>query len=265
MQNSNPSRSEPDLLELALASATDHDPGLHPIELQAAARFAFTASQVTSILQTPALLDWLARQWLARPPTPEIIDRAQRDDPDGRAHLELLRQTGQLLGVRTRAQHTLAAGTGGGAPEILTDDHSQDAGIVVTRRIFRDLGMLDIAIESETTVEGNFPVVALFSLSEDQPPIRLLFLLIPTPAGNAANSYAESRLSIDATITSDQLSVYRTPVEATRLSGSLLAAVSHSVTVAKLPWKTAWRGAALATPEGHPLRAAVLRGLNARS
>jgi hypothetical protein len=49
------------------------------------------------------------------------------------------------------------------------------------------------------------------------------------------------------------------------LTGTNLAAVSHSVAAAKIPWKDAWRRAALATPDGHPLRDAVINGLSAEA
>jgi len=80
-----------------------------------------------------------------------------------------------------------------------------------------------------------------------------------------AVSHAESRLLIDPTLTSDKLFLYRTPIEASELTGTNLAAVSHSVAAAKLPWKDAWRRAALATPDGHPLRDAVISGLSAQA
>ena len=113
----------------------------------------------------------------------------------------------------------------------------------------------------------TFPVVALLSLGEDEPPVtRLLFLLIPAEREvTHAVSHAESRLHIDPALTSDKLLLYRTPIEASELTGTNLAAVSHSVAAAKLPWKDAWRRAALATPDGHPLRDAVINGLSAQA
>lgn len=183
-------------------------------------------------------------------------------DATGKAHLELLQRTGQIINVRSRFQHTLAASTAG-LPEVLTDDQSQEVGTVVVRRIFNDQGVMDFAIESSSIeAEGTFPVIALLCLGEDESPVtRLLFLLIPARPGGPAVSHAESRLHIDPALTSDKLLLYRTPIEASELTGTNLAAVSRSVAAAKLPWKDAWRRAALATPHGHPLRDAVINGL----
>jgi hypothetical protein len=122
-------------------------------------------------------------------------------------------------------------------PEILTEDHSGGEGTVVVRRIFHDQGVMDFAIESAyIEADDTFPVVALLSLGEDGSPVtRLLFLLIPAGPGVPAVSHAESRLVIDPALTSDKLVVYRTPIEASELTGTNLAAVSHSVAAAKLP------------------------------
>jgi hypothetical protein len=80
-----------------------------------------------------------------------------------------------------------------------------------------------------------------------------------------AVSHAESRVHTDSAFSWDELLLYRTPIEASDLTGTNLAAVSHSVAAAKLPWKDAWRRAALATPHGHPLRDAVINGLSAQA
>jgi hypothetical protein len=261
-----PSRStgDPDLLALAAAVAADHSPGLHPIDLLVAARYGFTSDQAHSILDAPHLLSRLTQCWQNHPPTEAIIQIAQSGGATGKAHLELLQRTGHIINVRGRSQHALAASTAG-LPEILTDDYSDEAGTVVVRRIFHDQGVMDFAIESaHIEAENTFPVIALLSLGEDQPPAtRLLFLLIPAGPGMAAVSHAESRLHIDPALTSDKLLVYNTPVEASELTGTNLAAVSNSVAAAKLAWKDAWRRAALATPDGHPLRDAVISGLSA--
>lgn len=261
-----PSSGEPDLVALAAATAADHNPGLHPIDLIVAARYGFTSDQAYAILTAPELLSRLTRFWHSHPPTEAIIQIAESGDALGKAHLKLLEGTGHIINVRSRSQHALAAGTTG-MPEILTDDHSGEAGTVVVRRIFHDQGVMDFAIESANIeVDDTFPVVAILSLGDDEPPAtRLLFLLIPAGPGSPAVSHAECRLFIDPSLTSDKLLLYRTPIEASELTGANLAAVSRSVAVAKLPWKDAWRRAALATPDGHPLRAAVINGLSAQA
>jgi hypothetical protein len=259
------STGDPDLLALAAAVAADHSPGLHPIDLLVAARYGFTTDQAHSILDAPHLLSRLTRYWQNHSPTEAIIQIAQSGDTTGKAHRKLLQRTGHIINVRSRSQHALAASTAG-LPEILTDDHSE-AGTVVVRRIFHDQGVMDFAIESaHIEAEDTFPVIALLSLGEDQPPgTRLLFLLIPAGPGVPAVSHAESRLHIDPALTSDKLLVYNTPIEASELTGTNLAAVSNSVAAAKLAWKDAWRRAALATPDGHPLRDAVISGLSAQA
>ena len=135
---------------------------------------------------------------------------------------------------------------------------------MVVRRVFHDQGVMDFAIESSSIeAEDTFPVIALLCLGEGESPVtRLLFLLIPAGPGV---SHAESRLHIDPALTSDKLLLYRAPIEASELTGTNLAAVSHSVAAAKLAWKDAWRRAALATPDGHPLRDAVISGLSAQA
>ena len=260
------SNGDPDLLALAAAIAADHRPGLHPIDLIVAARYGFTDDQAHAILDAPHLLSRLTRYWHSHPPTGAIIQIAQSGDAIGKAHLKLLERTGHTLPVRSRSQHALAA-SAARMPEILTDDHSGEEGTVVVRRIFHDQGVMDVAIESAyIEADDTFPVVALLSLGEDGSPVtRLLFLLIPAGPGVPAVSHAESRLVIDPALTSDKLVVYRTPIEASELTGTNLAAVSHSVAAAKLPWKDAWRRAALATREGHPLRDAVINGLSAQA
>jgi hypothetical protein len=260
------STGDPDLLALAAAIAADHRPGLHPIDLLVAARYGFTNDQAHAILEAPHLLSRLTRYWHSNPPTGAIIQIAQSGDAVGKAHLKLLERTGHTLHVRSRSQHALAASTAR-MPEILTDDHSREEGTVVVRRIFHDQGVMDFAIESAyIEADDTFPVVALLSLGEDEPPVtRLLFLLIPTGPEVPAVSHAESRLLIDPPLTSDKLLLYRTPIEASELTGTNLAAVSYSVAAAKLPWKDAWRRAALATPDGHPLRDAVISGLSAQA
>jgi hypothetical protein len=260
------SNGDPGLLALAAAIAADHRPGLHPIDLIVAARYGFTNDQAHAILDAPHLLSRLTRYWHSHPPTGTIIQIAQSGDAIGKAHLKLLERTGHTLSVRSRSQHALAA-SAARMPEILTDDHSGEEGTVVVRRIFHDQGVMDVAIESAyIEAKDTFPVVALLSLGEDGSPFtRLLFLLIPAGPGAPAVSHAESRLVIDPALTSDKLVVYRTPIEASELTGTNLAAVSHSVAAAKLPWKDAWRRAALATPEGHPLRDAVINGLSAQA
>jgi hypothetical protein len=261
------SNGDPDLLALAAAIAADHRPGLHPIDLIVAARYGFTNDQAHAILDAPHLLSRLTRYWHSHPPTGAIIQIAQSGDAIGKAHLKLLERTGHTLHVHSRSQHALAASTAR-MPEILTDDHSEEEGTVVVRRIFHDQGVMDFAIESAyIEADDTFPVVAVLSLGEDGPPVtRLLFLLIP--AGREvthAVSHAESRLPIDHALTSDKLLLYRTPIEASELTGTNLAAVSHSVAAAKFAWKDAWRRAALATPDGHPLRDAVISGLSAQA
>jgi hypothetical protein len=261
------STGHPDLLALAAAIAADHSPGLHPIDLIIAARYGFTSDQAHTILEAPHLLGWLDRYWSNHPPTGPIIQIAQSSDATGRAHRKLLEGTGHIIRVRSRSQHALAASTPG-TPESLTDDHSAEVGTSVVRRIFHDQGVMDFAIESAyIEAENTFPVVALLSVGEDEAPVtRLLFLLIPAEREvTHAVSHAESRLLIDPTLTSDKLLLYRTPIEASELTGTNLAAVSHSVAAAKLPWKDAWRRAALATPDGHPLRDAVISGLSAQA
>jgi hypothetical protein len=253
-----------ELLALAAATAADHTPGLHPIDLIVAARYGFTSDQAHAILDSPHLLRRLTRYWHSHPPTEVIIHIAQSGDAMGEAHLKLLHRTGHIIHLRSRSRHALAASTAG-IPEIVTDDRSGETGIVVVRRLFRDQGLMDFVIES-AHIEADiaFPVVALLSLGEAGPPVtRLLFLLIPTGPGVPAVSHSECRLLIDPALTSDKLVLYRTPIEASDLTGTNLAAVSHSVAVAKLPWKDAWRRAALATPDGHPLRDAVITGLAA--
>jgi len=268
MTTQQPPRStgDPELLALVAAVAADHTPGLHPIDLVVAARYGFTTDQAHSILDAPHLLSRLTRYWQNHSPTEAIIQIAQSGDATGKAHLELLQRTGHIIHVRSRSQHALAASTAG-LPEILTDDHADEAGTVVVRRIFHDQGVLDIAIESaHIEAEGTFPVIALLSLGENQPAAtRLLFLLIPAGPGVPAASHAESRLHIDPALTSDKLFVYNTPIEASELTGTNLAAVRNSVAAAKLAWKDAWRRAALATPDGHPLRDAVISGLSAQA
>ena len=260
------SNGDPGLLALAAAIAADHRPGLHPIDLIVAARYGFTNDQAHAILEAPHLLSRLTRDWHSHPPTGAIIQIAQSGDAIGKAHLKLLERTGHTLPVRSRSQHALAA-SAARMPEILTDDHSGEEGTVVVRRIFHDQGVMDVAIESAyIEADDTFPVVALLSLGEDGSPVtRLLFLLIPAGPGVPAVSHAESRLVIDPALTSDKLVVYRTPIEASELTGTNLAAVSHSVAAAKLPWKDAWRRAALATPDGHPLRDAVISGLSSQA
>jgi hypothetical protein len=257
---------EPDLLALAAAIAADHSPGLHPIDLLVAGRYGFTSDQARAILDAPHLLSRLARYWHSHPPTGAIIQIAQSGDALGNAHLQLLERTGHIIHVRGRSKHALAASTAG-TPEILTDDHSREEGTAVVRRIFHDQGVMDFAIESAHIEAGDsFPVVALLSLGEEGPPVtRLLFLLIPAGPGVPAVSHAESRLLIDSALTSDKLLLYHSPIEASELTGTNLAAVSYSVAAAKLPWKDAWRRAALATPDGHPLRDAVINGLSAEA
>jgi len=259
--------SDPDLLALAATVAADQSPGLHhPIDLIVAARYGFTSDQAYSVLDAPHLLGWLTRYWHNHPPTEAIIQIAQPVDARGKAHRELLQRTGAIINVRSRSQHTLAASTAG-LPEILTDDHSAEAGTVVVRRIFHDQGVMDLAIESANIeASDTFPVIALLSFGEEESPVtRLLFLLIPAGPGVPAVSHAESRLHTDSAFSWDELLLYRTPIEASDLTGTNLAAVSHSVAAAKLPWKDAWRRAALATPHGHPLRDAVINGLSAKA
>jgi hypothetical protein len=248
------------------ATAADHSPGLHPIDLIVAARYGFTSEQAHTILDAPHLLNRLTRYWHSHPPTEAIIQIAQSGDATGKAHLKLLQRTGHIINVRSRSQHALAASTAG-RPEILVDDHSEEAGTVVVRRIFHDQGVMDFTIESANIeAEDTFPVIALLSLGEDEPPVtRLLFLLIPAGPEVPAVSHAESRLVIDPALTSDKLLLYPTPIEAFELTGTNLAAVSNSVAAAKLAWKDAWRRAALATPDGHPLRNAVINGLSAQA
>lgn len=261
------STGDPDLLALAAAIAADHRPGLHPIDLIVAARYGFTSDQAHTILDAPHLLSRLTRYWHSHPPTEAIIQNAQSGDATGKAHLKLLQRTGQIINVRSRSQHALAASTAG-LPEVLTDDHSQEVGTVVVRRVFHDQGVMDFAIESSSIeAEDTFPVIALLCLGEeDESPVtRLLFLLIPAGPGGPAVSHAESRLHIDPALTSDKLLLYRIPIQASELTGTNLAAVSHSVAAAKLAWKDAWRRAALATPDGHPLRDAVISGLSAQA
>jgi hypothetical protein len=258
------STADPDLLALAAAVAADNSAGLHPIDLIVAARYGFTSDQAHRILDAPHLLGRLTRYWHNHPPTEAIIQIAQSRDATGKAHQELLQRTGHIINVRSRSQYALAASTAG-LPEILTDDHSDEAGTVVVRRIFHDQGIMDFAIESADieAADDTFPVIALLSVGEDGPPItRLLFLLIPAGPGVPAVSHAESRLRIDSALTSEKLILYRTPIEASTLTGTNLAAVSTSVAAAKLAWKDAWRRAALATPDGHPLRDAVIGGLS---
>jgi hypothetical protein len=260
------STGDADLIALAAAIAADHSPELHPIDLIVAARYGFTSDQAQTILDAPHLLSRLTRFWRSHPPTGAIMQSAQSGDATGKAHLKLLQRTGHIINVRSRSQHALAASTAG-LSEILTDDHSENAGTVVVRRIFHDQGVMDFAIESADIQAGDsFPVIALLALGEDEPPVtRLLFLLIPAGPGVPAVSHAESRLHVDRALTSDRLLLYRTPIEASELTGTNLAAVSQSVAAAKLAWKDAWRRAALATPEGHPLRDAVINGLSAEA
>ena len=260
------STGEPDLLALAAAIAADHSPGLHPIDLLVAARYGFTSDQARAILDAPHLLSRLARYWHSHPPNGVIIQIARWGNALGNAHLKLLEGTGHIIHIRGRSKHALAASTAG-TPEILSDDHSGEEGTVVVRRIFHDQGVMDFAIESaHIAADDSFPVVALLSLGEEGPPVtRLLFLLIPAGPGMPSVSHAESRLLIDSALTSDKLILYRTPIEASELTGTNLAAVSHSVAAAKIPWKDAWRRAALATPDGHPLRDAVINGLSAEA
>jgi hypothetical protein len=259
------STGDADLVALA-AIAADHSLGIHPIDLIVAARYGFTIDQAHTIVEAPHLLSRLTNFWRSHPPTAAIMQIAQLGDATGQAHLKLLQRTGHLINVGSRTQHALAASTAR-LPEILTDDHSEEAGTVVVRRIFHDQGVMDFAIESaDIEAEDTFPVIALLSLGEDEPSVtRLLFLLIPAGPGVPAVSHAESRLHIDPALTSDRLVLYRTPIEASELTGTNLAAVSQSVAAAKLAWKDAWRRAALATPEGHPLRDAVINGLSAEA
>jgi hypothetical protein len=187
------STGDADLIALAAAIAADHSPELHPIDLIVAARYGFTSDQAQTILDAPHLLSRLTRFWRSHPPTGAIMQSAQSGDATGKAHLKLLQRTGHIINVRSRSQHALAASTAG-LPEILTDDHSENAGTVVVRRIFHDQGVMDFAIESADIQAGDsFPVIALLALGEDEPPVtRLLFLLIPAGPGVPAVSHAES-------------------------------------------------------------------------
>lgn len=253
-----------EMLNLAAQSVNQHPPGLHPVDIIGAARYGFTTEQGQAVLADIELLDLLTRQWRSRPPSGVVAGVAHSPGLRGQTHLQLLERTGQLIRLASQTQYGLAASTGQG-PENLVDDSIRDHGTIVTRSLFNDQGLLDIVIESEIEATGRFPVVALHSLADSGlPQSLLLLLLIPTPPGHPQASHSESRVQIDSTLTSDQLSLFPWPINAIDLPGHLLALVSQSVAAAKLPWKEGWRRAALATPDGHPLRTAVTDGLTGR-
>lgn len=257
---------EPGLFEMLVEAVDERPPGLHPVDVITGARRGFTREQAAAILEDPPSIALLTRQWRTRRPSPALASAAHQGDARSGLLLELFERTGQLVALRSRSQFGLAAATRGQGPEVLVDGSARDLDTTVVRRVFNDQGLVDIGIESGVDAVGSFPVVALYALDDDGPATSLLlFLLVPTEVGNRTSSHAEVRLRLDPSLTSDRLSLFPVPVQADQLTQPLIQLVSHSVRVAKLPWKEAWRQAARATPEGHPLRAAVLDGLTART
>jgi hypothetical protein len=255
-----------DLVRLLRATGIRPDVGQPPLvgprNLFDAARAGFTIEEASEILASEHLLSHLKRHWGFDGPTQAVLHLSEALDPIGAIHRELLIRCGQLLATRNRSTYALGASTGT-APELLSDDNGSEDRTLVIRRLFHDDGVMDIAIESSTVdVDETFPVVALLCLAANKTPRRLLFLLIRDEEGALTRSYAESRVPIDPDLTTEILFLYNRPVQASDLEGQALEAVSDSVAAAKLPWKDAWRRAALSTPTGHPLRNEVAKGLS---
>jgi hypothetical protein len=260
------STTNDDLARLLRATGIRRDLGQPPLvgssNLFEAARAGFTIEQAGEILASEHLLSHLKRHWELHGPTQAVLHLSEALDTAGAIHRELLIRCGQLLAARTKSTYALGASTGT-APELLSDGNGSEDRTLVIRRLFHDDGVMDIAIES-STVDANetFPVVALLCLAANKTPRRLLFLLIPDDEGTQTRSYAESRVPIGPDLTTEILFLYNRPVQASDLKGEALEAVSDSVAAAKLPWKDAWRRAALSTPTGHPLRDEVAKGLS---
>ena len=228
------------------------------------ARAGFTVDEITTVMTDTDLLNHLYHLWLLLGPGSSVMDAAIRDDDRGRAHRELLRRCGQLTQSRTRARHALAASTGG-RTELLVDHPTDDQHTSVTRRVFHDDGMVDIAVESRIASRDRFPVLVALALGQTSEIVhRLLFLMTPDDPSGSGRSRSELTLRLDASLVSERMAFFPAPIEASRLSSSQMAAVGDSVAAAKLPWKDAWRRAAVAAPPDHPLRTAVRSGLNRR-
>lgn len=230
-----------------------------------AARTGFTVEEAHSVLRDPDRLALLSTLWTLTDPGARVLEAAVGGGPRGLVHRELLSVTGQLAGLRSRSRYSLAAATSGPA-EVLVDDWRPARDMMVTRRLFQGDGLVDVVVEvSSLDPDVPFPVVAILGQhGEDQQDVVILFLLAPSSVGEPGGS-CEVTLPLNPVLTGEHLEVYGSPIEATVLSGPLLAAVSGSVAAAKRPWKEAWRQAALATADEHPLRQAVLDGLAARS
>jgi hypothetical protein len=229
-----------------------------------AARTGFTVEEARSVLTDADRLALLTALWNLLSPGAPVLGAAVGGGPVSEAHRELLSRTGQLPALRSRSRYSLAAATGGTA-EVLVDDLRPARDIVITRRLFQGDGLVDVVVEV-TSIDPavRFPVVAILGQhGEDHQEVLFLFLLTPS-SDHELGGRCEITLPLNPLLTSEHLQVYGTPVDATELSGPLLAAVPGSVAAAKRPWKEAWRQAALTTPEGNPLRQAVLDGLTDR-
>lgn len=229
-----------------------------------AARTGFTEDEARSVLLDPDRLDLLTTLWRLSPPGPAILAAAVGAGRVADLHRQLLARTGHLARFNARSRYSLAAATGGTA-EVLVDDMRPSSDVVITRRIFQGDGLVDIVVESAAIDSGvPFPVMAVLAQHGDEgQAVAILFLLTRSSDADPGGR-CEITLPINPLLTGEHLAIYGSPLDATELSGPLLVSVPGSVAAAKRPWKEAWRQAALATGEGHPLRQAVLEGLAAR-